>query len=251
MGKVNLAMQNQFVEFAKKDGEGKDIAETFAGVDSAIEQLATAIGDVIGFKGILTITTGPNTLNVIPDEPGMYRLNNGYAVVLSVGADARRVMCHAYGAPNGSYFVYSGNKGATNVSPTSSDTFAFASDIKPIYWHTLKFQRGGSPDVSTSRVFGNMIVINNSSTPITLAAWKEMLAIDGFVGVVLNGGASSAPGNDLGGCSTATRIRNLTDTTFEVYGLDPDNNSEILLATNMSIDTGWVLFQDLGVNRIN
>lgn len=49
--KVNLAMQNQFVEFAKKDGEGNDIAEKSAATDAAIAALQEAIAGKVAFDG--------------------------------------------------------------------------------------------------------------------------------------------------------------------------------------------------------
>ena len=123
--------------------------------------------------------------------------------------------------------------------------------FKPIYWHTIKFQRGGSPEQpSVSRLFGYMIILNNDATPLTIQKWYQLLATSGFKGVVINGFASATPGENLENMKIATRIENVTATSAQVYALNP-NNAETLEITGMGIGAGWVTFEDLGANKIN
>ena len=57
--------------------------------------------------------------------------------------------------------------------------------VKPIYWHTVKFQRGGTVGSTVSRCFGQMIILNNSPTPIDATSFMNALKQAGFYGVVV------------------------------------------------------------------
>ena len=124
--------------------------------------------------------------------------------------------------------------------------------VKPIYWHTLSFQRGGTPDTSNiSRFFGNMIILNNSQEPITLEDFKVLLNTSGFIGVLINAQAGFA-GSDLTGMQfNATKIRNIGSGLYAVDGRDKTTNIESIAISGLDIDSGWVIFEDLGANRIN
>lgn len=123
-------------------------------------------------------------------------------------------------------------------------------NAKPIYWHTLHFQRGGTPATSAgSRLVGYMIVLSNTSTPLTLNDFKDLLRIQGFVGVLINAKASVNGAEDLLNMDQATRITYNDGTNFTIHAINPSTNEEFLV--HMTIDTYWILFEDLGVNKIN
>ena len=79
--KVNLAMQNQFVEFAKKDGEGNDISE-------AIEALQQAISGVVAFDGELEVTfTSGSPVVSVPEgssRVGIYKCKPTRSAIVSL-----------------------------------------------------------------------------------------------------------------------------------------------------------------------
>ena len=68
---INLAKQNQYVEFAEKDSEGHNIAEK-------IDEITADVDSIVGFDGELTIEyQGAPVIN-FPDgvNPGLYRGNS-------------------------------------------------------------------------------------------------------------------------------------------------------------------------------
>ena len=59
------------------------------------------------------------------------------------------------------------------------------SNAKPIYWHTLFVQRGGTEETSSaSRLLAYIIILNNSSEAITLDEFKSLLNTTGFIAVL-------------------------------------------------------------------
>ena len=122
--------------------------------------------------------------------------------------------------------------------------------VKPIYWHTVKFQRGGTAETATaSRLIGYMIILNNDPTPLTIDAWKELLGTQGFVGVLHGGKAANAGAANLEDMDEAIRVENYSANQINVFIRDTTTNVET--AVGMTINSGWVSFNDLGVNQIN
>ena len=68
--KVNLAIQNQYVEFAKKDGEGNDIAE-------GIKALHQAVGGVVAFDGEVLIEQTGSAPVIHKVSQGIYKVKKG------------------------------------------------------------------------------------------------------------------------------------------------------------------------------
>lgn len=124
------------------------------------------------------------------------------------------------------------------------------SSNKKIYWHTIQFQRGGTADLSSfSRLYGYMIILSNSPTPLTIETWKQLIATDGFIGVVINGVGSDTGASDMKNLDTLERIENLDENSFVAYYRDSDN--VVVQSGSISIASGWYAFNDLGVNAIN
>ena len=125
--------------------------------------------------------------------------------------------------------------------------------VKPIYWHTVKFQRAGTAEVSTlGRFFGHMIILSNSATPINLTTFLELLSTPGFVGVILNGKASVNGAANLENMeAVASKIIVNNDSTIDVYGINTTTNVESIIIPNFAKTIGWVDFTDLGANLIN
>lgn len=122
-------------------------------------------------------------------------------------------------------------------------------NAKPIYWHTIKFQRGGTAETSTfSRILGYMIILTNSDDPITLDGFKEILSTSGFYGVLINGKASNTPSADLTSLDDAVAVKYSTDTIFTAV---LRNASNVEYEVDFATISGWVLFEDLGANKIN
>ncbi len=124
------------------------------------------------------------------------------------------------------------------------------SSNKKIYWHTIQFQRGGTADLSSfSRLYGYMIILSNSSTSLTIETWKQLIATDGFIGVVINGVGSDIGASDMKNLYTLERIENVDENSIVAYYRDSDN--VVIKSDNISINSGWYAFNDLGVNTIN
>ena len=126
-------------------------------------------------------------------------------------------------------------------------------NAKPIYWHTIQFQRGGDSEQPTvSRVYGLMIVLNNSSAPLTLTDFQNLLKTPGFKAVIINGKCAPTGGSDLSDMTlVADYIVNTTEDYFEVVYRDPSTNEQAITASSYSIALGWIHFDDLGANKIN
>lgn len=197
--KVNLAMQNQYVEFAKKDGEGNDIAEGIAKVKEDIDDLQEALENVVAFDGVIDCGAGQyaipaNTFSTTKNA-GIYKLVNtagttiGVCTVLRSGANTYNITYMYAGG------VYSAsNIGFTSAYtiPTEADevmskvesliTGGTLSNAKPIYWHSLDIYKGGSTLLRG-------VILNNTNTPISgmssLIAWLESI---GDVDLIVNGG---------------------------------------------------------------
>lgn len=123
-------------------------------------------------------------------------------------------------------------------------------NAKPIYWHTIFFQRGGSAEEpAVSRILGYMIILSNSDTAITLSDFQSLLATQGFVGVVINGKGASSSGSDLENMTTLTKLEYYSPTICKAYIRNDSTNIET--AETISFNSGWVIFQDLGANKIN
>ena len=124
-------------------------------------------------------------------------------------------------------------------------------NAKPIYWHTIKIQRGGTEESSSySRIFGYIIILNNSPDPVTISQFKAMLATQGVSIVLHSGSYSSQGGTSLSGMVTATRLIYGTATTFDLEYWDA-TTSNYITGGGLTIDSGWEIFQDLGANKIN
>ena len=125
------------------------------------------------------------------------------------------------------------------------------SNAKPIYWHTIRIQRGGTSVASNvSRVFGYFVILNNTSNLFTIAEFKNMLRAPG-VNIVLIGGLYSASGGvDLSGMIEARRLVYKNTNVFDVAYISNTDNQEAI-GGDLTIDTGWTAFEDLGANKIN
>ena len=150
--------------------------------------------------------------------------------------------------------IFAGGKilnigGDGNVSVTSN---AYSvENSKPIYWHTISFQRGGTAETATSyRIFGQMIILNNTPTPITLNAFSQMLKTPGFFAVVYNGKYSSTPAENLQGMTMdCIGFEYLSNSEFNVVYRD-SNNVIVKSAIGTEL-VGFAVFEDLGANKIN
>ena len=124
-------------------------------------------------------------------------------------------------------------------------------NAKPIYWHTIKFQRGGTGETSSySRLLGYMIVLNNSEDALTLSDFQGLINTPGFKAVLINGKASSAGDSNLENLSLATTINDVAENSFSVMTRNETTNVETELL-GYTTTSGWALFQDLGANKIN
>lgn len=123
---------------------------------------------------------------------------------------------------------------------------------KKIYWHTISFQRGGTPEMSSfGRCYGLMIILNNSPKPITITEFKNLLNTNGFIAIILNGKCSDDGGSSLSGMTKiALYIYNTTNNLFKIKYRDPSTNN-IGDSDYFTIDKGWSYFEDLGANAIN
>lgn len=121
---------------------------------------------------------------------------------------------------------------------------------KKIYWHTIYFQRGGTEgQPAVSRVRGFMVVLNNSSTPLTSDSFLDLLKTPGFVGVVINGYGSVSGGTTFVGTTVLTRLSYVDGNLARAYYIDPDTMAENNFS--ITIASGWVNITDLGANPIN
>ena len=145
---------------------------------------------------------------------------------------------------NASMSVGGGLTVTGNIIPNSSQS------VKKIYWHTIKFQRGGTGEQSTvSRIIGYMIILNNSPEPITSDNFLNLLSVEGFIGVVINGKGSPSGASNLQNMTTLVRIEYQSATICNAVLRDDTTNLESDLA--ITIGTGWVTVTDLGANPIN
>lgn len=121
-------------------------------------------------------------------------------------------------------------------------------NAKPIYWHTISFTRGGTATSGLSRLFGNMVIINQSEDAITTDSFMDLLKIDGFYGVVINGKHSSTPADGWGSMeNNLTGIKYYSSTQFRAIVRDASTNAESQINNNL---TGFEV-TDLGVNKLN
>ena len=138
----------------------------------------------------------------------------------------------------------------TRFNNTVYDSDGNAGSVKKIYWHTIHFQRGGSASTSEyNRLFGHMIILNNSATPITQESFINLIRTEGFVGVIINGKYSATPASDLTGMTLQALkiVYSSSENRFVLIHLDSDNvETSITLSTD-----GWSAVEDLGVNAIN
>ena len=123
-------------------------------------------------------------------------------------------------------------------------------NAKPIYWHTVKIQRGGNAQQATfARILGYIIILNNNATPIDSTSLIQLLNTSGFTAVMHSGKASNSAAANLENLTECTRIEYSADNQLKVIFRDQTTTIEDLFIVD--IDSGWVLVQDLGANKIN
>lgn len=126
--------------------------------------------------------------------------------------------------------------------------------VKKIYWHSIKFQRGGTAELPTAaRLFGEMIILTNSATLITLDDFLTLLRTPGFYGVVMNGKYATG-GTDLTGMNDVLigikHDPNQSNNFFAIYR-DATTNIDTISASLVTTDSYFPVFEDLGANAIN
>lgn len=120
--------------------------------------------------------------------------------------------------------------------------------VKPLYWHTLYFQRGGVPGSQYYRLIGYLIVLNNDPTEIDVTAFMDLLKIQGFYGVVISGKLSLTSADDLSNMTqTLVGLKAKDEYSFDAIHRDPTTN--VLTTTSMGLSEFTV--QELGCNKIN
>ena len=126
------------------------------------------------------------------------------------------------------------------------------SNAKPIYWHTIYFQRGGSAETSSfGRMFGTLLVLNNSPTPITLTSFIELLKTEGFVAIVFNGQFDSNGASNLENMSHVIQyITYNSGIDFRVIIRDKTTNVQSFEDLSLT-QVAFASFEDLGANKIN
>ena len=122
-------------------------------------------------------------------------------------------------------------------------------NARPLYWHTIQFQRGGTEGSDVSRLYGNMIIINQSATPIDADAFMALLATSGFYGVVVNGKYDGSAGDDL------------TNMSYVLVGIQYQGGGQNItlsvrdVSTNAlsttSVGNNNFVVTDLGANKLN
>ena len=238
MGKINLAKQNQYVEFAEKDNEGNSISQAFKTIEEAIDSK-------IGFNSVVSVETiggdkGIKKAN-LPTTAGTYKLSSGGILTAKVNSESSITITAMYGAS-----MY-----AETRDPASTSNFLFNENTrlgeKPIYWHSVAFTRGGDGS-SYERAFGQIVVLNNSPAPITAQSFIELLKIEGFFAQVNNGQFDLTSGSNFSNMGyLLVGITYSTETAFNVHLRDKGTNAYSI----MSLYLEGFTVNDQGVNRIN
>lgn len=241
MGKINLAKQNQYVEFAEKDDEGNIISESFKNIEAAID-------NKVVFDNIVSVETiggdkGIKKAN-LPTTAGTYKLSSSGILVVKANSASSITITAIYGDS-----MYSETR-----DPTSSNNFLFNENtrlgVKPIYWHTVKWVRGAS---NVSFAFSSyFIVLTNSSEPLTLTSFRDIVTKPGFVAIAINGQCSPNAYGDITQLSmTLDRIEYYSDMAYTGYYHNGQNATELRQNDINMDDTSTISFVDLGANRIN
>lgn len=251
MGKINLAKQNQYVEFAKKDDEGNSISEGFKTIGEAIEGLEQDIegleqdieGKVV-FDGSISVETiggdkGIRNAN-LPTTAGTYKLSSGGVLSVKANSASSITITAMYGAS-----MY-----AETRDPASTSDFLFNENTrlgdKPIYCHPIYATFNRPVD---NRLFTfTCLLFNNEPTAYTPATFfafcKELFTLAPTASIMASGYTGTFPISRI--------INGSTDTTLKVENVNLDRN-------NVPYNDAYVFevaalsggtFID-GVNRIN
>lgn len=112
---------------------------------------------------------------------------------------------------------------------------------KKVYWHTIKFTRQGA---SVWYATGYMIVLTTQKDPLTSTQFEDLLKIDGFWGLVINGFLGNTQGGDessiayylegiyTSGVNTRAVRRSLTTFVEDSGSISIDNFSITDLGSN-------------------
>ena len=166
--KVNLAMQNQYVEFAKKDGEGKDIAEGFKALMQEIE-------GKIGFDMDIECGHGPYAIpaNTFNESLGT---SNVPCIVRLKATGSSKPFGVALVTPSAQnyniIYMFQGNiYKKSGLSYGSSYTLGSDDDAlaKSIYWHGLDLYNGSKSNLAKAHILNNSDEAIDSATK--LVAW--------------------------------------------------------------------------------
>lgn len=171
------AMQNQYVEFAKNDGKGKEI--DIEAIETGIEEEKISIS--------IPILTEDNALEIFAKKPKFISYDELVYVLNDYQSAADELYYSSiYNTYNN--YLYINNAG---VISANSNTLALASDIKDIYWHGLYI----GDDTAAHNLQAH--ILNNSESKIDsvlkLIEWFENTYTAGNnVVLSVNGGFTRA-----------------------------------------------------------
>lgn len=120
---------------------------------------------------------------------------------------------------------------------------------KPIYFHLVFFTRNG-PGLAFFQ--GNMVILNNDPTPITISMFLDILRTPGFRGLVYNGVYNGEPG-------TSTPY-NAPDQLLTIKRQDENNYAVTIRKADKTIEdinnfllnaSSFTNFIEIANNRIN
>ena len=120
-------------------------------------------------------------------------------------------------------------------------------NAKPIYWHSVYFERS-----ATSRHFFNgiLIILNNSSAPINKTDFLNIIASDGFYGIVFSGFHEQTNSATEPTSSSLKLVAIKGTGTGVLFVQLTSENVEETLAETVIVEADWNV-EDRGTNKIN
>lgn len=211
------------------------------------------IGSLVLFAdgNIATITGITDDSFIVGSDSINIRLQKS-VTNFTIDASQHLIVHYSDGTSDDLGAIFSGNVTIDgNFNVTGSINGEADPSVKPLYWHTIKVQRGGSPgaDPGTSRFIGYIILLTNSVESITLSDFQQMMAIPGFFAVLHSGKGSSSGSTDLTNLQTAIGLKYKTASTCSLILRNDTNNIESTV--DVLFGSGWIIFEDLGANKIN
>lgn len=168
-------------------------------------------------------------------------------------ADASVIETQSYDKV-GENWVYNSEDKTPNLLDVATKTEIENGDIenaKPMYWHTISFIRGDATRYVT--FMGEIIILNNSPTPITVSAFIDMLKIPGFKAIVLNGRLNLNGGGDITNMTQILKyIEYYSSSSAKITFTNSMTDMTLNTRNNINNDAdSYSYFEEVANNKIN